>query len=288
MSVPAAYLGVIIVWSTTPLAIKWSGETGFLFGASGRMVLGALLCVLIISLSRVKFPWHRAARRSYWAASVSIYGAMMATYWGAQFIPSSLISVLFGIAPIVTSLLTIILLNDRTISLTQSLGMLLGVSGLIMIFNTELSMGIDSMKGLLAILLAVFLHSISAVWIKRLNVSISPLAITSGGLLVALPLYGITWLLLGENLPTSLSTRTLLSVVYLGIFGSVVGFILYYYLLKHINAKRVALITLITPITALFLWQNLNGEVINTTVWLGAAVVLGGLGLYQWGERLVK
>ncbi|OAD23695.1 conserved hypothetical protein, membrane [Candidatus Thiomargarita nelsonii] len=67
------------------------------------MVLGALLCVLIITLLRVEFPWHRAARRSYWAASISIYGAMMATYWGAQFIPSALISVLFGISPIVTS-----------------------------------------------------------------------------------------------------------------------------------------------------------------------------------------
>ncbi|MEN8214816.1 MAG: EamA family transporter [Pseudomonadota bacterium] len=119
MSVPAAYLGVIIIWSTTPLAIKWSGETGFLFGVSGRMLLGALLCILIIALWRLEFPWHRAARRSYWAASVTIYGAMIITYWGAQFIPSGLISVLFGISPIVTSLLSIIWLNDRTISPTQ-------------------------------------------------------------------------------------------------------------------------------------------------------------------------
>ncbi len=46
MSVPLAYLGVIIIWSTTPLAIKWSNETGsFLFGVTGRMALGALLCL---------------------------------------------------------------------------------------------------------------------------------------------------------------------------------------------------------------------------------------------------
>jgi len=44
MSVPAAYLGVIIIWSTAPLAIKWSGEdTGFLLGVSRRMLIGALL-----------------------------------------------------------------------------------------------------------------------------------------------------------------------------------------------------------------------------------------------------
>lgn len=284
MSVPAAYLGVIIIWSTTPLAIKWSSETGVMLGASGRTLLGVCLCLLIITLLRVDFPWHCAARRSYLAASISIYGALMATYWGAQFISSGLIAVLFGTAPIVTSLLTIILLGDKQISRTQWAGMLLGIVGLGLIFNRELSMGTESLKGLLAVLFAVLLHSFSAVWIKRLNVSLSPLAITSGGLLVALPLYGITWIMLGESLPTNISTRSLLSIIYLGIFGSVLGFIFYYYILKHLDAKRVALITLITPITALFLGQNLNGETIQATIWLGTCVVLGGLGLYQWGS----
>jgi drug/metabolite transporter (DMT)-like permease len=288
MSVPAAYLGVIIIWSTTPLAIKWSTETGFLFGVSGRMVLSTLLCLLIIALLRVEFPWHSKARRSYLAVSITIYGAIMVTYWGAQFIPSGLISVLFGLAPIVTSMLTIVWLDDRSLSLNKWAGMLLGVIGLGLIFKSELSLSADGIKGLLAVLLAVFLQSFSAVWIKKMNVSISPLAITGGGLLVALPLYGITWLLLGESLPTSLPTRTVLSMVYLGIFGSVLGLIFYYYLLKHLDAKRVALITLITPIMALFLGQNLNGEVIHTTVWLGTGIVLGGLSLYQWGEKMRK
>jgi len=67
----------------------------------------------------------------------------------------------------------------------------------------------------------------------------------------------------------------------LGIFGSVLGFILYFYILKRIEPIRVALITLITPITALFLGQNLNGEVIHASVWIGTGVVLGGLGLVQ-------
>ncbi|MDX1336059.1 MAG: EamA family transporter, partial [Gammaproteobacteria bacterium] len=41
MSVPAAYMGIIMIWATTPLAIKWSGESvGFLFGVSARMLIG--------------------------------------------------------------------------------------------------------------------------------------------------------------------------------------------------------------------------------------------------------
>lgn len=289
MFIPFAYISVIMIWSTTPLAIKWSGENGnFLFGVSGRMALGALLTLLIITLRRIEFPWHTTARRCYFMVSLSIYGSMMSTYWAAQFIPSGLISVLFGISPMVTSLLAVMLLKERHFSLNKWLGMLLGVIGLALIFNTELSLDKEGIKGLLAILLAVFLHSLSAVLVKQTNADLSPLAMTAGGLLVALLFYGITWLWLGETIPHSLSWRAILAVIYLGLFGSVIGFILYYSLLKQIDATKVALITLVTPITALLLGQNLNGEIIHPTMWIGTSIVLSGLALYQWGERIIK
>jgi CRISPR/Cas system CMR subunit Cmr4 (Cas7 group RAMP superfamily) len=48
VSVPAACIGVILIWSTTPLAIQWSGdEVGFLFGITSRMVLGMLAGLLL-------------------------------------------------------------------------------------------------------------------------------------------------------------------------------------------------------------------------------------------------
>lgn len=289
MFIPLAYISVIMIWSTTPLAIKWSGENGsFLFGVSGRMALGALLTLLIIVLRRVEFPWHTTARRCYFIVSLSLYGSMMSTYWAAQFIPSGLISVLFGISPIITSILTVMLSRERHLSLNRWIGMLLGIIGLVLIFNTELSLDKESIKGLLAILFAVFLHSLSAVLIKQTNTVLSPLVMTAGGLLIASLFYGITWLCLGETIPHSLSWRAILAVIYLGLFGSVIGFILYYSLLKQIEATKVALITLITPIMALLLGQNLNNEIIHPTMWIGTSIVISGLALYQWGERIRK
>ena len=103
MSVPAAYIGVILIWSTTPLAIKWSGEgAGYLFGVTARMVIGVLLALLVLALLRRPMQWHRKARLSYLVAGGSIYGAMLTIYWAAQFIPSGWISVVFGLTPIMT------------------------------------------------------------------------------------------------------------------------------------------------------------------------------------------
>jgi drug/metabolite transporter (DMT)-like permease len=53
---------------------------------------------------------------------------------------------------------------------------------------------------------------------------------------------------------------------YLGVFGSVIGFMLYYYTLKHLRVSTIALITLITPVTALLLGHYLNGENIRALV----------------------
>jgi drug/metabolite transporter (DMT)-like permease len=73
-----------------------------------------------------------------------------------------------------------------------------------------------------------------------------------------------------------------MAIVYLGLFGSVVGFTLYYYVIKHLDAGRVALIMLVTPVTALLLGQTLNAEFIPATGWAGIALIGTGLLLYEW------
>ncbi len=77
-----------------------------------------------------------------------------------------------------------------------------------------------------------------------------------------------------------------MSIVYLAILGTSVGFPLYFYLLKNIQAQRVALVTLITPILALLLGAFLNAELISTKVWVGTVFVLSGLAIYEYGKYL--
>ena len=99
MSVPTAYICVILIWSTTPLAIQWSSEGGgYLFGVTARMALGLLFCLLAIRFSGVAMPWHGRARGTYLAAGLGIYGSMSLVYWGAQYVPSGWIAVLCFVA----------------------------------------------------------------------------------------------------------------------------------------------------------------------------------------------
>ena len=288
MSVPIAFLGVILIWSTTPLAIQWSSEGGgFLFGVAARMWLGALFCLAFMGLFSVPLRRDRAALRTYLAAGLGIFGALSCVYWSAQFIPSGLISVLYGLTPMVTGLLAALWLQERAFSPARSVGMLLGFGGLVLIFGQGMVDKHIAVSGMCGVVLSVLLHSISSVWVKRIGAGVPALAVTGGGLLVAAPLYLLTWLVLDGHMPDQLTARAGFSILYLSLMGSVVGFVLFYYLLKQVTASRVALITLVTPVIALWLGRTLNGEHIAPRIWLGTALILGGLVAHQWGDRVL-
>jgi len=287
MSIPIAYLGVILIWTTTPLAIKWSGEgAGFLFGVTSRMVIGLVLAFLLLSIIGKRMQWHNKAKQTYLAGGIGIYGAMLFVYWGAQFIPSGWIAVVFGLSPVMTGVLAAIFLNEKLITPSRLLGMILGLVGLFLVFAEGFDLSSQATFGMIAVLMAALIQSISAVWIKKIAAALPGMTMTTGSLLVAVILFLITWFLSGASLPESINDRAAASIIYLGVIASVLGFALYFYILSNVQATKVSLITLITPVTALMLGSILNNEVISIQVWFGVLVISSGLILFQWGHKL--
>ena len=286
MSLPAAFISVILIWSTTPLAIKWSAlGIGSSFAVLSRMVVGALLCIVLLALLRIRFPLHRKAWLSYVASGLSMFCAMALTYWSAQYINSGMISVLFGLSPLITSLGAALWLKEEAITPSKLTGLLLGVLGLALVFRGGFGLGENAAAGLAALLLAVMVHSLGLVWIKRIGDDSPPLATTLGSLIVALPLFFSAWWLADGHFPAVWPERALAATVYLGVFGSVLGLALYYYMIKHMDAGHIALITLVTPVLALLLGHGLNNEAVLPQVWLGTTSIILGLGLHRWGGK---
>lgn len=288
MSVPAAYLGIILIWATTPLAIQWSTQgTGFAFAVLARMLIGVVVAGLLVAVWRIGMPLHGRARRAYLVGGLGLFGAMVLTYWGARYVHSGLISVLFGLSPLMAGVLAALWLGERALTPLKIAGMVLGALGLAVIFIDGESLGGEhALVGLLALLLAVFIYSASLVGLKRIADDSPPLATTVGTLAVSLPLFALVWAFTDGHLPVMVPPRSGAAIVYLGIFGSVIGFALYYYVIKHLAASKVALITLITPVLALFLGHVFNGESIGLRLWLGSGLILFGLAVHEWQALL--
>ena len=80
MSIPVAYLGIILIWSTTPLAIQWSTQgTSFALAVFARMLIGAVVAALIVLVWRIRFPLHDRARRAYVVGGLGLFSAMALT-----------------------------------------------------------------------------------------------------------------------------------------------------------------------------------------------------------------
>jgi drug/metabolite transporter (DMT)-like permease len=289
MPVLIAYIAVILIWSTTPLAIQLSQQDlPFYTALSLRMWGSAILSMPLLMILRQSLIFTPQALKSYAAGAIGVYGAMICVYWGAAYVPSGMISVMYGLSPMLSGILAFLWLKERELTPARVIALILGVMGLYIVIMGQLTLGGEAWRGILGTLLSVFCFSLSAVAVKHINAGLHPLVQTSGTLWVSSIGFLLTVPVFGIQIPSEVSVASWIGLGYLISCGSLLGFILYFYILKHLPTARVALITLIAPVLAM-LWGNLlKEEVLTFTSFLGCFVLLFALALYQWHRGLDK
>lgn len=288
LSVPLAFLTVLFVWTTTPLAIQWSSAGAPMTSAFYRMIIGMVFCVVLALLSQGKLPVSKAAVHIYLVGGVSIYMGTALFYSSAQLIPSGWVAVVFGLSPLITGVISAMVEPESKLTPTRLVGLILGLSGLALVFSAGLKFEDASIAGLGYAAVAVTITSAASVYSRQLvkDQAISGLQITAGSLIVALPLFAVTAYLMAPGFSAEFSTSAIYAIIYLGVLGSGVGFTLYYFLLKRVSASKISLVGLVTPITALTLGALLNNEPVIANVYYGAVLVCTGLVLYEFKPRL--
>ncbi|EWH08524.1 hypothetical protein DS2_16991 [Catenovulum agarivorans DS-2] len=285
-----SYLAVVLIWSTTPLGIVWSSESMHpVLAVLLRMCIASSIGLLLLPLLRIRLPLHKTALKLYAYSVIGVYGGMMFSYMAAWYIPSGLISVVFGLAPIIAGIAGQKILGDAAFSKVRWFALCICLLGLAFIFNDGFNQGENTLIGIVIVLIAVTLFSLSGVMVKTIAIHIHPMATTVGAVTLSVPLYVISWYLMdGEVDASQWSARSIGAIVYLGLFGSLFGFICYFFILQKLAVSTVSLVTLITPVIALILGNQLNGEVLTRDLLLGTAAILCGLALYLWGDNLVN
>jgi len=289
MPVLFAYLAVILIWSSTPLAIQLSQqELPFYTALSLRMWGSAILSMPILMVLRQSLIFTPKALMSYAAGAVGVYGAMICVYWGAAYVPSGLISVMYGLSPMISGVLGYFWLKERELTPARILALTLAIVGLYIVVSGQLSFSGQAWRGILGTLISVFLFSMSAVLVKQINAGLHPVVQTSGtlwlsslGFVVTLPFFGL-------QVPDNVSLTNWVGLGYLMSCGSLLGFVLYFYILKHLPTPRVALITLIAPVLAVFWGGIIKDEVWSLTALMGCVLMLLSLAVYQWHLKLDK
>lgn len=291
MAVFFAYISVVLIWATTPLAIQWSSDSlSFIAAVCARMSLAFALAILIHAFLRQSLTVYWQQRNIYFAASLGIFPNMPLVYWAAQFIPSGLVAVIFAFSPFATGVMTLLLLKQNPFGIKRVLALLLAICGLLVIFYQQLHFDAASIYGVVGILLSCLLFSFSSVWVKKLSAAsaqqASPFQQATGALLFALPGLLISWWWMDGSLPVAVSLKSAGAIVYLAIVGSLLGAVMFFFILQRLSANAVSLITLMTPVLAILIGKHLAAEQLPASTLAGIALVLTGLLLYSpWAVR---
>jgi drug/metabolite transporter (DMT)-like permease len=285
MQIYWVFISVVLIWSTTPLAIVFSTQgSNASFGVGLRMLIGLLICLLLLYFKKQKLTLTKTAVNHYVFAGLGVFFTMNLVYYGAQNLSSGLISVVFGLTPIVTGLFAWALLKEPFFRFYKILGSLLGLSGLMLVFNPALILSWQLKFHLLSVVLGMTFQAFISVKLKQINVKVSALESTTGALLISVPLFVIVGLLNAPDI-SQINAKAIYSIFYLAVFGSVIGFMAYYYLISHASVQTVGVIPLITPVFALLLGAYFNQESLTTEQLWGVILVIVGLAIYQFNKK---
>ncbi len=290
MGPPLAYLIVIAVWATTPLAIKLSSEYyAPMAAASLRFLLACAIACCLIALFRGGSSLKRTHWKAYLVASLGIFPNMPLVYMATGYISSGLVSVMMATAPFIMGALSIFVLRQNPFTPLRMLGLVVALAGLLVITANQFALDADAWRGILLMLGSTFTFSLSNVLLKRMDTStIDPLEQSLGAMIFALPGLLLCWQVSDGNVPKIAPNSATWAVVYLAVVASIVGFMAFYYVLRTLPFELVGLVPLITPALAMTLGVLYAGEMVDDALKLGSLMILLGLAIYEVVPGLLK
>ncbi|HEX6823149.1 MAG TPA: EamA family transporter [Candidatus Sulfotelmatobacter sp.] len=282
-----AFAAIYAIWGSTYLAIRYAVETIPPLVTAGirHTVAGAIL-----------LAWAYArgyrAKREHWVAG-AIVGAFFflighgTLHWAEQHVASGLAALLIATEPMFILVLAWAS-GQQKISRASALGLALGVVGVAILTGMEVSAKDASLLGMMAVLIG------SAAWAA--GVVISPKVKLPGDALArtAVPLVcGAIMLLASAGITgefhglhwSAISVKSILGLAYLIVFGSIVAFTSYTWLLQRCAPALVATHTYANPVVAVLLGWLLAGEALTLRVVVASIAILGAIVLIRRGER---
>lgn len=287
--IPIGFMIISIIWGSTWVAIKIGLDSvPPFFGVALRFTTALLILLIILGIQKRRIPFNQDLLALYATLGFCSFSIpFILVYWGEQYIPSGLASILFAIYPFVVAFFSHFFLANEKLTLLKVIGIVLGFFGILIIFWSDIHIRETGTLGMAAILCSTLIQGIALVIVKRKGKHIDPLTMNAGGMIIGVPVMYILAFIAEDIRTVALDARGLGSILYLGSFGTVITFSVYYWLLKRVEAVYLSLTAMVTPILALILGAILLNEVLSPKVFIGAAFVLIGI-LIANGRDLLK
>ena len=286
------WLLLCLIWGSTWAFIKLGLEDLPPFTFAGiRFVIASIIVYAIITVRKIRLP---RTRRDW--VLLAVTGVLSFTlnyglvFWGEQHVSSGLAALLQATIPVFGLVIAHFYLPDEQMSPAKVFGVVLGVAGVGVIFSDQLSVaGPKALAGSAGLVVGSACAAYANVLVKSRGGNMEPATLTFGQMvfgLVPLLLIGITTE--GNPFAFRWTGMAVLSLFYLAIVGTVCAFLMYYWLVQHMDVTNTMLIALVTPIIAVAVGIVVLDEKLNWRMVIGGAMIISGIAIIVLKRRALR
>jgi drug/metabolite transporter (DMT)-like permease len=289
MKARLVWLTLCCIWGSTWLFIKLGLEDlPPLTFAGIRFVIACIILLVIIRIRGLPIPHSRSDIKLLALTGVLSFTVNYGTiFWGEQHISSGLAALLQATIPVFGLVIAHFYLPGERMTWAKLFGVVLGVIGVAVVFSNQLTVaGGKALAGSVAVVVGSAVVAYSNVLIKARGKKLDPAILAAGQMffgLIPLLLIGIP--LEGNPFSFHWTVMAVLALLYLAVVGSVIAFMLYYWLVHNMDVTKSMLIALVTPVVAVILGMIVLHEELNWRTIAGGALIMLGIGFIVLQKR---
>ena len=279
----AAFLLLALAWGTSFMFIKIAVQTVQpVTLVTLRLLIGWLGLMLVMRWRGASLPRRAAVwRHLLFVGVVNVAIPFVLIVWsesGDQGLDSGVTSVINSTVPLFSILIAGLILQMETVTGNKVLGLLVGFGGVVLLLSRGFGREWGGLLPYLAVVTAAACYAIGSAYARRHLQGIRPVVLATGQLLVADAAVFLVALLVDDFGAQSFPPATILALLWLGLMGSCLAYILYFYVLQEWGATRTTLVTYLIPVVGVTAGVLFLGEALDWRLLAGGALILGGIG----------
>jgi drug/metabolite transporter (DMT)-like permease len=269
------------IWSSSFMWIKIAvQEIGPITLVAFRVLFGLLFGIAIILIQRVQLP--RSLKEWSPPLILGITNVAIPFFlisWGEQSIDSAVAAILDATVPLFTILIAHYLLGDDKMTVPKVLGLLIGFAGVVILMSKDIGTSFGSIAGQFAVIVACMFYAGSAVYARKTTEETPGIVRSVGPLISATAAMWLATFLVERPVQIPQLGITWVALLFLGVLGSGVAFIMLYYLIHEIGPTRTSLVTYLFPLGGVILGVAFLNEELSWQLVVGAVLIILSLGV---------
>jgi drug/metabolite transporter (DMT)-like permease len=278
---PAVFILLGLIWGSSFLWIKIAlQEIGPATLVALRMSLGALGFLVFLPFIGERLP--RQWREWLPLAVLGLINTGLPIFlisWGELHVDSGTAAVLNSLVPLFSLIIAGLWLRTEPVTALRVTGLILGFGGAAVLASRELALDADPMGviGALAVVAAAASYAFGASYARH-RITRTHRYVVAGGSLIFAALY--LWVLaIVSEWPLEVPTQPdgIVAVLWLGLLGSFVAYLCFFYLIHHLGATLATMVTDLFPVVGVGLGTIFLGELLDLRMITGTILVLAGI-----------